>query len=249
MTKSTFLHFLTLCAAALAITRHAKPSEQKSLVSVDIMAEQDKVRGHNDAIYGPIPKEDQLLDVEFLEIAPTPIIADRVFFVYLRGYMPESKKKELGLLDEGLANATLTVSSSVVYLDGNSEDSESVTVRFKTTSFNDYAHLVIRDACGAQVDYLPSSGRSDVLLDFQIPTMFLKSASRPQDRLVRGLGSTCVEKVPALFFGGLVGQKEILEEEDLSERKGIEYSMDILESRVCAHRAFSRHFQAARPRF
>jgi hypothetical protein len=73
--KSTFLHFLTLCAATLAITSHAKPPQQKSLFSVDVMAEQDKVRGHNDAVYGPVPKADQLLDVEFLEIAPTPIIA------------------------------------------------------------------------------------------------------------------------------------------------------------------------------
>lgn len=69
------------------------------------------------------------------------------------------------------------MSSSVVYPSGNSEDSESVTVPFKTTSFNDYAHLVIRDDRGAQVDYLSSSGRSDVLLDFQIPTMFLKSGT------------------------------------------------------------------------
>jgi hypothetical protein len=45
------------------------------------MAEQDKVRGHNDAIYGPVPKEDQLLDVEFLEIAPTPIIAYAPFLI------------------------------------------------------------------------------------------------------------------------------------------------------------------------
>jgi len=80
--KSTFLHVLTLCAAALAITSHAKPSQQKPLVSVDIMTEQDKVRGHNDAIYGPVPKEDQLLDVEFLEIAPTPIKAYAPFLIY-----------------------------------------------------------------------------------------------------------------------------------------------------------------------
>jgi hypothetical protein len=81
MMKSTFLHFLTLCAAALAITSHAKSSQQKSLVNIDIIAEQDKVRGHNDAIYGPVPKEDQLLDVEFLEIAPTPIIAYAPFLI------------------------------------------------------------------------------------------------------------------------------------------------------------------------
>lgn len=44
-----------------------------------------------------------------------------------------------------------------------------------TTSFNDLAHLTIRDSRGVQVDYMPSSGRSDILLDFQILTMFLRS--------------------------------------------------------------------------
>jgi hypothetical protein len=67
------------------------------------------------------------------------------------------------------------VSSSVVYPDGKSEDSGSLTVPFKTMFLSDDAHLVIRDARGTQVDYLPSSGRGDVLLDFQIPTLFLKS--------------------------------------------------------------------------
>lgn len=41
--------------------------------------------------------------------------------------------------------------------------------------FNDIAHLNIRDACGIQVDYMPSSDRSDLLLGFQIPPKFLKS--------------------------------------------------------------------------
>lgn len=39
------------------------------------MAELDKVPGHNNATYGPVPKEDQIFVVEFLEIAPMPIIA------------------------------------------------------------------------------------------------------------------------------------------------------------------------------
>jgi hypothetical protein len=41
--------------------------------------------------------------------------------------------------------------------------------------FNKLAYLTICNACGVQVDYMPSSGRSDILLDFQIPTMFLRS--------------------------------------------------------------------------
>jgi hypothetical protein len=44
-------------------------------------------------------------------------------------------------------------------------------------SMNDLAHLLIRDERGAQVEHLLSSGRSDVLLDFQIPTMFLRSGT------------------------------------------------------------------------
>lgn len=35
----------------------------------------DKVLSHNDATYGPVPKEDQVFGIELLEIAPTPIIA------------------------------------------------------------------------------------------------------------------------------------------------------------------------------
>lgn len=41
------------------------------------MAEAEKIRvcGHNNATYGPVPKDEQLFSVEFLEIAPTPITA------------------------------------------------------------------------------------------------------------------------------------------------------------------------------
>lgn len=40
------------------------------------MAQHDhRIPGHNDAIYDVVAKEDQALKIEFLEIAPTPIIA------------------------------------------------------------------------------------------------------------------------------------------------------------------------------
>ncbi|KAL3435227.1 hypothetical protein BDV09DRAFT_185179 [Aspergillus tetrazonus] len=139
------------------------------------MGQHENVPGHNDTIYDIVPKEDQIFKVEFLEIAPTPIIADRVFFIYLRGYLPESRKKELALLDESLVNATLKVSSSAVYADGSHEKEGSITWPLRTTPFNDLAHLVIRDARGVQVDYLPSSDRSELLLDFQLPTIWLRS--------------------------------------------------------------------------
>ncbi|KAF4177918.1 hypothetical protein CNMCM8927_008970 [Aspergillus lentulus] len=125
-----------------------------------IMLKQDKVPIHSDAIYDTVPKDDQLLKVEFLEVAPTPIVADRVFFVYLRGYLP----KEPALLEEGLVDATLSVSGSVVYLDGSYMEPRSFTIPLKTISINDAAHFVTRDSNGTQVDYIPSSGRSDLLI-------------------------------------------------------------------------------------
>ncbi|RAL12308.1 uncharacterized protein BO97DRAFT_470503 [Aspergillus homomorphus CBS 101889] len=164
MIKSNIPHWLCLCVAALGVHSIAKPVQQKPLVGVDVMVKENKVPGHNDAIY----------DI-FLEVAPTPILADRVFFVYLRSDLPESKKKKLGLFDESLINATLSVSGSVVYPDGSYMEPRSFTMPLKTISINDAAHFVIRDSNGTQIDYLPSSDRSDMLLDFQIPAMFLKS--------------------------------------------------------------------------
>lgn len=55
---------------------------------------------------------------------------------------------------------------SIVYSDGSHDDEKSVILPLKTTPFNDIAHLTIRDARGIQVDYMPSSDRSDILLDF-----------------------------------------------------------------------------------
>ncbi|KAH9223406.1 hypothetical protein DL95DRAFT_379365, partial [Leptodontidium sp. 2 PMI_412] len=192
--KPLFIHpLLPLSAALLALTIHANP--QQKYLSIDrgthAMAEIEieNVPGHNNATYGPVPKDAQLFDVEFLEIAPTPIIADRVFFIYLRGWMPSSKSPSAerdGIFespcsgsgpdsDPGLTNATLEVSSSVTYPGGSSDSHASLTIPFKSMVFNDAAHLVIRDESGKQVEYLPSVGRGDVLLDFQIPTLFLRS--------------------------------------------------------------------------
>lgn len=67
------------------------------------------------------------------------------------------------------------MSGSVVHPDGSYEDPSSLTIPLRTTPVNDLAHLVIRDATGAQTDHLPSSGRGEILLDFQFPTMFLRS--------------------------------------------------------------------------
>lgn len=70
MMKSMLPQILSLCTAALAALAKTNPPQQS------IMAQQDnRVPGHNDAIYDTVPKDDQIFKIEFLEIAPTPIIA------------------------------------------------------------------------------------------------------------------------------------------------------------------------------
>jgi hypothetical protein len=73
--KSILPQFLPLCTAALAVLVMTNPAQQELLVREDVMIQQDKVPGHNDAVYDIVPKEDQILKIEFLEIAPTPILA------------------------------------------------------------------------------------------------------------------------------------------------------------------------------
>lgn len=83
----------------------------------------------------------------------------------------------MGQFGDNLINATLIASSSAVYPDGSRDGSLAVTVPLRTMRLSDDAHLFIRNSHGAQVEYMPSSGRSDILLDFQIPAMFLKSGT------------------------------------------------------------------------
>lgn len=73
--KPILLQFLPLCTVAVAIFGKTNPAQQELLVGEDVMVQQTKVPGHNDAVYDIVPKEDQLYSIESLEIAPTPILA------------------------------------------------------------------------------------------------------------------------------------------------------------------------------
>lgn len=72
--KPIFPQVLAICVESLVV---AQGVHQEPLLSNKIMSQLkvDKVPGHNNAVYGPVPKEDQLFDVGFLEIAPTPIVS------------------------------------------------------------------------------------------------------------------------------------------------------------------------------
>lgn len=89
----------------------------------------------------------------------------------------QAKTKTMGQFGDSLINATIVASSSAVYPDGSRDGVTAVTLPLRTMRLSDDAHFFIRDSRGAQAEYMPPSGRSDILLDFQIPTMFLKSGT------------------------------------------------------------------------
>lgn len=78
---------------------------------------------------------------------------------------------------EGLDNATLSFTLSVVFSDGEREDPRSYTIPLRTRAFGDKGHVSIRDAEGGFVDYISSSGRNDIVTDFSIPSPFVKTGT------------------------------------------------------------------------
>jgi hypothetical protein len=117
--------------------------------------------------------------------------SDQIFFLLLRGEIPASKQKELEHLDN-LATASLSITISVVLPDGECEDPKTYTVPLRTIAFGDAAHLSIRNAKGAYVDYLTSSGYNDILTDTLIPEMFLQAGTWTFDVLAELGDGTCL---------------------------------------------------------
>jgi hypothetical protein len=80
LTKSAILLSLAFCKAVAASTvfRLHPPNQQTALIgpSLPPVAEPEdpnKVPGHNNVTYGPVPKAEQLFKLEYLEVTPTPI--------------------------------------------------------------------------------------------------------------------------------------------------------------------------------
>lgn len=89
--------------------------------------------------------------------------------------MPSAKAGETKPLD--LTKATLTVTGSATYYNGEYSEPKSVTVPLRATSINDWANIAIRDQGGVHRECLTRGSRNDILVDFQIPTMFLRSGT------------------------------------------------------------------------
>lgn len=95
------------------------------------------------------------------------VLRDHVVFVWLRGYIrPMRPGAPDAVTDDDLSEATLKLTSSAVYPNGEVEDSMSITIPLEATVFNIYTHLSIRNESGAYVDYLTTAGANDILLDW-----------------------------------------------------------------------------------
>ncbi|KAI0190357.1 hypothetical protein EV127DRAFT_365058 [Xylaria flabelliformis] len=198
--KIVLLHLLVLCTVSIRLTAAAVGppdstfEQQQSLGHTGTMSkpeEKSSVPGHNNVTYGPVPKEDQLFQVELLEIAPSPIPLNQYFFVLLRGSIPESKEVLLRE-DNDPANATLSITLSVILENGEHEEPVTYAVPFRTTAFGEHAHISIREIGGSYVDYLTYGGRYDVLADYEIPGMFVKAGTWTFDIVASLEDETCL---------------------------------------------------------
>lgn len=124
-----------------------------------------------------IPRENCLNHNPKIYALAKHVTSNQIFFLLLRGEIAPSKRIDLPDLDKLLATATLTISLSAILSDGKHEDEKSYTVPLRTTAFADTAHLSIRNTTGAYVEYLSSNGPNDILTDYWIPGIFLRTGT------------------------------------------------------------------------
>ncbi|KAK4987767.1 hypothetical protein LTR50_004420 [Elasticomyces elasticus] len=170
--------------------------EQQPLVHVDSMATSEtalRVPGTNNATYGPVPKTEQIFYVEFLEIAPSPVPVNEIFFIWLRGQILPSWVTALDTLNDAwLANATLAITSWAIYPDRERMEPTTYTIPLRTKAYADFAHIAVRDAAGAHVDHLTISGANDILADMLILGPFLRTGEWTFEIVAKLADGTCL---------------------------------------------------------
>ena len=78
------LSFTATAATRVSPNVIQHPLTKGKTISMSGTESSDRVPGHNNAFFGPVPKAEQIFYIRFLEIAPTPIP------VYLRFLFPVS---------------------------------------------------------------------------------------------------------------------------------------------------------------
>ncbi|KAI1125968.1 hypothetical protein F5Y10DRAFT_220863 [Nemania abortiva] len=199
--KTLFLLLHSLCAVLAHLTAARTPNsifkQEKLPGQVEAMSEPGPSKnsgpyGHNNFTYGPVPEEDQLFGVEFLEVAPMPITADRVFFILLRGYLEKPKGTALQTTDN-LSNATASLTMTADLDSGKHDGPITYTVPFRTTPLGQPGLITIRNVYeGTEVDYLTYDTLHDVLVYCMIPKMFVRSGTYTFEIVTRLEDETCI---------------------------------------------------------
>ncbi|KAK1752637.1 hypothetical protein QBC47DRAFT_463182 [Echria macrotheca] len=172
---SIVLGFAATTTASSADNKIQDPlTEDRTSNILNTESPRERVPGDNEAVYGPIPKAEQIFHIEFLEIAPSPIEVDKYFFILLRGSIPPPTRRELHLGPAHLASATLSITISAILENGDKlEPRTYYRIPLRTAEHAEGAHLAIRNATGAYVDHMALEGRNDVLVDAWIPAIFV----------------------------------------------------------------------------
>ncbi|KAK4452236.1 hypothetical protein QBC34DRAFT_42238 [Podospora aff. communis PSN243] len=193
------LSTLVLAASAAAPISH---KVQHPLAMPESESPKQRVRGHNDVFYGPIPKAEQIFNIDFLEIAPTPVPVSRYFFVLLRGETPPSTRQKLHLEPAQLSDTTLSITVSAVLDEkdgGGIIEPRTYSIPLRTAQLAEGAQLSIRNATGVYVDYMAVEGSHDVLADVWIPGMFVQKGTYTFE-VVASIGRGEGEKQGACLF-------------------------------------------------
>ncbi|KAK6439376.1 hypothetical protein LTR95_004423 [Oleoguttula sp. CCFEE 5521] len=121
------------------------------------------IPGNNNATYGPlVPVQEQLFEIEFIEIAPYPIVSDHVFYIWMYGSI--WRDRAINLTEEMLANATLTIKFNITYVDGSFDYFKPLTIPMAPTALSRWNHIDIRNTTGSHKEHMVLGG-NDVVSD------------------------------------------------------------------------------------
>ncbi|KAH9907575.1 hypothetical protein F4778DRAFT_722478 [Xylariomycetidae sp. FL2044] len=158
---------LSWCTSVYSSSLHP-PTTAETSQQVPMALPGSGWRASNNATYGPVPKEDQLFQLEFLEIAPWPIPVNQIFFILLRGDVP-------GDVDaEDLEHARINMTMQARLADGEELEPATATAPLVSMASRNL-NLTIRNASYAHVEALTPGGQNDILVDLAIPGMFVAS--------------------------------------------------------------------------
>ncbi|OQN96337.1 hypothetical protein B0A48_17593 [Cryoendolithus antarcticus] len=149
----------------------------------------DVPRELNNATYGKTPAKDQLFTIEFLDVAPFPIVSGELYYVYLyANFWPQWTP---GLSEADLAKATLSITFSIIYADGSQDHSKPWTIPLESKMLDRFRHIGIRNETGHATDHM-SLRANDIAADGYVPKQFVVSRNWTMEFDARLPDGTCL---------------------------------------------------------